>query len=164
MPMIIKNNVRYCSTGGDAENIVYDNAESGMEATNMQDAIDELNSNIGEDEDGMTMHEKLDNITELLGSRRKPEPANIVFASGSSVTYTPDWENYNCLYVVVCHSTLYCISRVYKDGTNELVSTSWSSGTNVLDVAVNDDGTFELSTTAGSVQNILVLPTNRTDV
>lgn len=47
MPMIIKNNVRYCSTGGDAENIVYDNAESGMEATNMQDAIDELNSNFG---------------------------------------------------------------------------------------------------------------------
>ena len=46
MPMIIKNNVRYCSTGGDAENIVYDNAESGMEATNMQDAIDELNSNL----------------------------------------------------------------------------------------------------------------------
>ena len=46
MPMIIKNNVRYCSTGGDAESIVYNNTESGMEATNMQDAIDELNSNL----------------------------------------------------------------------------------------------------------------------
>lgn len=46
MPMIIKNNMRYCSTGGDAESIVYNNTESGMKATNMQDAIDELNSNL----------------------------------------------------------------------------------------------------------------------
>ena len=46
MPMIIKNGKRYCSTGGEAENVVYNNTESGLEATNMQDAIDELNSNL----------------------------------------------------------------------------------------------------------------------
>lgn len=40
--MIIKNRKRYCSTSGDAKDIIYNNENSSLEATNVQNAIDEM--------------------------------------------------------------------------------------------------------------------------
>lgn len=47
MPFIIKNGKYYASAGSNvAENIIYDNTESGLEANDVQGAINELNSNL----------------------------------------------------------------------------------------------------------------------
>lgn len=48
MPMIIKGGKRYCSSSNLAEDIIYDNENSGLEATNTQEAIDELKADIQE--------------------------------------------------------------------------------------------------------------------
>lgn len=48
MTMIIKGGKRYCSSSNLAEDIIYDNENSGLEATDIQGAIDELNSKLGE--------------------------------------------------------------------------------------------------------------------
>lgn len=77
MPMIIKNNVRYCSTGGDAESIVYNNTESGMEATNMQDAIDELNSNIDNQNKKFTDYDVILNQESVVNNKTYTLPKDI---------------------------------------------------------------------------------------
>lgn len=47
MTMIIKNRKRYCSTSGDAKDIIYNNENSSLEATDVQNAIDEMQNNLG---------------------------------------------------------------------------------------------------------------------
>lgn len=49
MTMIIKNRKRYCSTSGDAKDIIYNNENSSLEATDVQNAIDEINFNLTAD-------------------------------------------------------------------------------------------------------------------
>ena len=46
MPMIIKGGKRYCSSSNLAKDIIYDNETSDMDATNVQNAINELNTNL----------------------------------------------------------------------------------------------------------------------
>lgn len=77
MPMIIKNGKRYCSTGGEAENIVYDNTNSGLDSTNMQDAIDELNSNL----DGISF--VVDSTGKITGYTTNTGGADTVFPFSS---------------------------------------------------------------------------------
>ena len=130
--------------------------------TTVQDKISEMTNGFGEDVNGVNIHEKLDQIINLYSAELKPATANIVFTNFSSsvpCTYTPDWENYNVLYITVTHPNAYNISRVYQDGTNELVDSYW--GSNILDVTVNADGSFKFSTTAGSVKGICIVPTNK---
>lgn len=42
MGKIIVNGIEFCGTSDTADNIIYDNKESDLEATTVQDAIDEL--------------------------------------------------------------------------------------------------------------------------
>lgn len=49
MPMIIKGGKRYCSSGSIAKDMIYNNKISELKATNVQDAIDEINSNLTSD-------------------------------------------------------------------------------------------------------------------
>jgi hypothetical protein len=52
MPMVIKNSKRYCTSSNAAKDIIYDNKNSGMTATNTQAAIDELKNNLCNEEFG----------------------------------------------------------------------------------------------------------------
>lgn len=49
MTMIIKNGKRYCSSSNLAEDIIYNNETGGLEATDVQNAIDEINFNLTAD-------------------------------------------------------------------------------------------------------------------
>ena len=59
MGKIIVNGIEFCGTSDTADNIIYDNKESGLEATTVQGAIDEL---IG---GGFTVADFSDIITEI---------------------------------------------------------------------------------------------------
>ena len=71
--------------GGRADLISYDNTNSGLGSTNVQGAIDELNSNLGEDEAGMTLHEKID---KLLGYNITIEKNEMTLINDSLSSYT----------------------------------------------------------------------------
>ena len=43
MGKIIRNGIEFCGTSDTADNIIYDNKDSGLKATTVQGAIDELN-------------------------------------------------------------------------------------------------------------------------
>ena len=46
MGKIIRNGIEYCGTSDTADNIIYDNTDSGLAATNTQTAIDELTNKV----------------------------------------------------------------------------------------------------------------------
>lgn len=46
MGKIIRNGIEYCGTSDTADNIIYDNTDSGLAATNTQTAIDELSEKV----------------------------------------------------------------------------------------------------------------------
>ena len=46
MGKIIRNGIEYCGTSDTEDNIIYDNTDSGLAATNTQTAIDELTSKV----------------------------------------------------------------------------------------------------------------------
>ena len=46
MSSIYRNGIRYGNTSSIAQNVIYDNTESNLEAENMQEAVDELNSKL----------------------------------------------------------------------------------------------------------------------
>ena len=48
MPKIIKNGVTYIGTSDNAAAVSYDNASSGLNATDVQGAIDEVNSGLSD--------------------------------------------------------------------------------------------------------------------
>ena len=82
------NNVEYRITNANesvnaARDWAYDNAASGLEAENVQDAIDEVNDKIGEDENGMTIHEKLDI---LMGSGEASTSGSLITLSNTTGT------------------------------------------------------------------------------
>ena len=58
----MSSNIRSLTVASSADKISYDNTNSKLVATNVQEAVDELNDSLGEDVNGMTVHEKLDYI------------------------------------------------------------------------------------------------------
>ena len=64
MGKIIQNGIEYSGTYSNATSINYDGSASGLSAKTVQEAVDELaaGSSNGKDENGMTIHEKLDQL------------------------------------------------------------------------------------------------------
>ena len=67
MGKIMRNGKKYSGASSSmAENIIYDNTESGLEANDVQGAIDELSSNVDE------QNKKFDDNYKLLWTNPKP--------------------------------------------------------------------------------------------
>ena len=73
MGKIIQNGIEYSGTYSNATSINYDGSASGLSARTVQEAVDELaaGGGNGKDENGMTVHEKLDYLMENVGGSTK---------------------------------------------------------------------------------------------
>ena len=57
MGKIIRNGIEFCGTSDTADNIIYDNTSSGLEATTVQEAVDEIHSQVNDSLSGFYMEE-----------------------------------------------------------------------------------------------------------
>lgn len=154
MAKIIKNNIPYTSIPSSASMLPYDNYDSGLEATNVKDAIDELAEGGG----GATA---LDNLTDVDISSA---------SNGQVLTYSNgEWINNNVPSPSVALNDITDVSvsspsdgQVLKYNNGDWVNAAESGGTTVI---ANPSGSSSADLTKLQVDNtIYAIPSGGSDV
>lgn len=120
----LSNNVIYIITDSDelsAKNVPYDGSVTGL-GNNVQSAIDELNSNFGKDDTGMTIHEKLDKLIENIQVKHVEGNVYDVTLPGSSsktetIVFDKEYLNVPNVKVFLNASTGYSLTPEISDLT-----------------------------------------------
>ena len=95
MGKIVRNGIEFCGTSDTADNIIYDNKESGLTATTTQNAIDELSENIdGLNESVDGLNESVSTLSDSLGG----ELVEITPLNGATIMYNYSTRIGNVIY------------------------------------------------------------------
>ena len=107
MPMIIKGGKRYCSSGNIAKDMIYNNKTSELKATNVQDAIDELDADLG----GFSFYNNPEIIFQILPNSiyYNTDGNYVLSTSEAGIALLEDVENYTSASIIslVTDNTIY---------------------------------------------------------
>lgn len=141
MGKIIRNGIEFSGTRDTANNINYDNTLSGLNAATAQEAIDELSADLGKDENGMTLHEKLDELLSKEGS-----------SSFTTMSTLKQGNTDSTAKVTLCNYT-------FANKPNFLAILNWHTGNNIgyLSYKINDGEEINLGEQSGNLVKILFM-------
>ena len=86
MGKIIRNGIEFCGTSDTADNIIYDNSESGLEATTTQAAIDKLNDSLTNEDNETFNFGVKDGVRGFYTDPSRADDSFIPFSSSKIVT------------------------------------------------------------------------------